>query len=372
MSNNNAYATLLTRPSYLAGVILLAYTLHKCSPSTPLIVLHTPGDTLPKACIDALELEAASSNIILRKVDHVKISMSEAKDEGDGGRGKEIGMVAERFADTWTKLRVFELHGMGFEKICFLDADMLVLRDPSEIVFKDAPWEDVDGHGVDKKMGLLAAHVCVCNLDGDSWAPGDWNRGNCAYTDSQWDEIPAVDPDSSTRGIFNSGTFVFHPSLALSVHVFSAFANTPPATLQAFQFPDQDFLNMVFRGKWRGLSWTVNALKTWRHWHPEMWRDDEVRVVHYIVDKPWAARVVRDGEGKMVAGYKGLDGETHGWWWEVWEEWKGRRLPDGKGEVEIVERWIIGEQGENKRDDLKTVGAGAQDFAKKWENGNSH
>ena len=47
-----------------------------------------------------------------------------------------------------------------------------------------------------------------------------------------------------------------------------------------------------------------------RYIHPDMWRDEEVVCLHYIVDKPWAGRVGLDG----VAGFKGKDGVTHTWY----------------------------------------------------------
>jgi inositol 3-alpha-galactosyltransferase len=63
-SGKNAYVTLLTRPSYLAGAILLAYTLNKHSPHTPLIITYTP-ETLPEPSVQAFRDEAKHSNIIL-------------------------------------------------------------------------------------------------------------------------------------------------------------------------------------------------------------------------------------------------------------------------------------------------------------------
>ena len=58
-----------------------------------------------------------------------------------------------------------------------------------------------------------------------------------------------------------------------------------------------------------------------RAWHPNVWRDDEVMGLHYIVDKPWEKRVASDG----IGGHLGRDGETHMWWWGVWDDWRGQR-----------------------------------------------
>ena len=94
--------------------------------------------------------------------------------------------------------------------------------------------------------------------------------------------------------------------------------------LSTYQFPDQDFLASYFLAKWIPLSWKFNALKTMENWHTNIWRDGEVRGLHYIVDKPWERRVASDG----IGGHLGRDGKTHSWWWDVWESWIKDRLED--------------------------------------------
>ncbi|KAF2200855.1 nucleotide-diphospho-sugar transferase [Delitschia confertaspora ATCC 74209] len=355
--NTNAYATLLTRPSYLAGTVILAYTLHKHSPTTPLIIFYTPS-TLPQNCISALGTESQYSNCVLRPVSHLKVPTPTS---GEDSRKNSSKLIAERFADTWTKLRVFEAYDMKekFEKICFLDSDMLIRRDPSPIVFSTPlPGED----------WTLATHVCVCNLDSDPWAPADWKRENCAYTGlthpSCVENPPPVSSTPPTHALFNSGCFVFQPSPALADKVMRTFESTPPETLSWYLFPDQDFLNQVFKGKWRALPYTVNALKTWRYWHKEMWRDGEVRVCHFIVDKPWAAELPEDQS--VGVGYKGRDGVTHRWWWDQFRNWDDERRGEGIGKKELEELlntvWSFTACG-NGRDELKAIGSQAQGFA---------
>lgn len=70
--------------------------------------------------------------------------------------------------------------------------------------------------------------------------------------------------------------------------------------------------------RWVPIGWQYNALKTSRYRHPSAWRDQEVRVLQYIVDKPWESRVDEVGE----AGYLGRDGETHRCWWKEYDEWE--------------------------------------------------
>lgn len=85
---NYAYTTLITRPSYLAGVIILAYTLRKHNSQYPLVVLYT--DALKEDSVTALQNEAEKLNLVLKKTeallprDNVKVTL-----------------IAERFGDTW-------------------------------------------------------------------------------------------------------------------------------------------------------------------------------------------------------------------------------------------------------------------------------
>jgi lipopolysaccharide biosynthesis glycosyltransferase len=350
-TGKDAYVTLLTRSSYLAGAILLAYTLNKHSPSTPLIITYTP-ETLPEASINAFKAEAKHSNIILHPVEHLRLPED----------GTEHGMVAERFIDTWTKLRVFDLYDLPqkFERICWLDADMMIFSNPSPLIFNsenDAFLTGGDG------MRTMAVHTCVCNLDHDSWAPPEWVPENCALTHlTSPSQLPPVHNSPSTFGNFNSGTFLYRPSQALSTFVLNKFQDLGNTRLRAMKFPDQDFLNEAFEDRWASLSWRTNALKTWRYWHTNIWRDDHVAVLHYIVDKPWAARVKEDG----TAGYLGKDGETHTWWWDEYAKWHAERTEQNEGELlEVVGRYVAGESGEENHE-MKAIGGGAQDFAKKW------
>ncbi|KAI4929156.1 hypothetical protein J4E85_005781 [Alternaria conjuncta] len=348
----NAYVTLLTRPSYLAGAILLAYTLHKHSPSTPLIITYTP-ETLPETCINAFKAEAAYSNIILHPVEHLRLPED----------GTEHGMVAERFIDTWTKLRVFDLWDMpggGFERICWLDADMMIFSNPSPLIFNKENDEYLKGGD---GMRTMAVHTCVCNLDHDSWAPAEWNPVNCAIAKlTAPDQLAEVKPEPYTLSNFNSGTFLYRPSKELSSFVLAKFEELGNTKLRAMKFPDQDFLNEAFDGRWSSLSWKTNALKTWRYWHENIWRDDQVAVLHYIVDKPWVARLDEDGK----AGYLGKDGVTHGWWWDEYDTWKRQREAQGEKDLlQIVGKYAAREDGVVD-EEMRAVGGGAQDFAKKW------
>lgn len=351
---NYAYCTLITRSSYLAGVVVLAHTLKESGSAYPLIVLYT--DSLPQSSLQVLQTESSKSNLILRPVSALLPR-----------KNVHVHLIAERFADTWTKLRVFQLHELkAWDKLCYLDADMIIRKNMDHVFEKQLPDTD----------WIAANHACVCNLDKDVWAPDDWTKENCAYTAVNHPQAlqnpTPVTPDSRpTWHLLNSGMFLFKPSSELWDKMLDFFNTTP--LLGEFKFPDQDFLAEFFRNKWMSLGWQFNALKTMRYWHENIWRDDEVVCLHYIVDKPWARRVSEDG----VAGYLGRDGTTHTWWWDEYESWRQERAKQGENEeLEIMRNHVakpVGDEGEES-EDMKAIGSQVQAFAnnKKTDSTDGH
>ncbi|KAI2606655.1 nucleotide-diphospho-sugar transferase [Hypoxylon sp. NC1633] len=343
-----AYATLITRDSYLAGVVILAETLRKTNAVYPLIVICTPS--VSRTASRALEIESSRGSFRIHRCEQLLPPET-----------VKIDLIAERFKDTWTKLRVFELY--DYDEILYLDADMAVLRNMDSVFETPLP----EGF-------LLANHACVCNLDLDPWAPEDWRPENCAYTNlshpSALSRPTQPGPESpGTHHLLNSGMFLFRPSKALWESMMAYFNTTP--LLSSFKFPDQDFLAHFFAGRWRALGWQYNAIKTMRYWHPNIWRDEEVVCLHYIVDKPWTKRVGEDG----IAGYKGRDGVTHGWWWDSYDAWEKDRIEnsqDGRELLSLVRRNVAppleqvdGWSGIELDPDMNALGAGVQAFANK-------
>jgi inositol 3-alpha-galactosyltransferase len=308
-SGRRCWVTLVTDQSYLPGVIILAHTLDQHRSKYPLIVQYT--DSLGRSAIAALEEEAQRYGRL--KLEMVTLLLPRKDQENTGS-------VAERFKDTFTKLRAFEVYKSGFTKAVFLDADMAVFQNPDDIFESKLPGED----------WLGANHACVCNLDHDSWAPPEWNKGNCAFTPlTDHDEVaaPITAAARPTYRLLNGGMFLFNPTGELWDRILQHFNTTDQ--LKNYQFPDQDFLAEFFRDKWYPLSWKYNALKTMRYWHPRIWRDDKLVVLHYIVDKPWERKLGPNG----IAGHLGRDGDTHGWWWTIYREWRANHIqsqPDSR------------------------------------------
>jgi lipopolysaccharide biosynthesis glycosyltransferase len=88
--------------------------------------------------------------------------------------------------------------------------------------------------------------------------------------------------------MLNSGLLVVNPSLKIFSQIRTAI-NTPKL-VNKYDFPDQGLLSDIYAGRWVPLPYIYNALKTmrWEGIHSTIWRDDCVKVVHYIfANKPW-------------------------------------------------------------------------------------
>jgi lipopolysaccharide biosynthesis glycosyltransferase len=103
----------------------------------------------------------------------------------------------------------------------------------------------------------------------------------------------------------NGGLQVVNPSNAVYELILSALAD--PKTMN-YEFADQSLLSDVFPGRWVALPYIYNALKTlrWSDVHAPIWRDDEVKNLHYILSpKPWENPKETQTEDTMK------------WWWDI-------------------------------------------------------
>lgn len=134
---------------------------------------------------------------------------------------------------------------------------------------------------------------------------------NCAFT-SQHEKPEEAQkagaaPDFGL-GMPNGGLQVVNPSKEVYQLILDQLSND---TSLDYDFADQSLLGDVFHGRWVALPYIYNALKTLRHKgvHDQIWRDDEVKNVHYILSpKPWDEK---PGEEKE---------ESHKWWHAVNQE----------------------------------------------------
>lgn len=207
---------------------------------------------------------------------------------------------------------------------------MIVMRNMDELMELDLPEE-----------WIAAVHVCACNPRRLAHYPKDWYvthtprttahsqydsriPENCAYTPllhpTGHTQPSSIEPSSPRPyTLLNSGAVVLTPSATVARSIVD-FLHTSPL-VPTFSFPDQDLLAAFFKGRWKPLPWVYNAFKTLRTIHKGLWRDEEVRCVHYILpDKPWKKRVRGDDVVDETT-------ETHKWWWEHFD-----KLVDGIGE----------------------------------------
>ncbi|KAJ1301035.1 hypothetical protein OPQ81_003456 [Rhizoctonia solani] len=275
----SAFVTLLTKPSYLPGVL----------------VLH-----------DSLVSKPVSSAEILR-LRGIKIRPVEAMGPEPGKWS--VDAHDSRFIDAWTKLRVFELY--EYERVVLLDADMLVRKNMDELMHLELPGDD----------WIAGAHACACNPRRLKHYPVDWIPENCAHTPMRHPVCLSSPPQITSEsprpyGLINSGLVVCTPSPRLAGDIES-FLKTSPR-IHEYAFADQDLISDFFTGRWKPLPYIYNALKTSRFTHPSMWRDDEVKCVHYVLDKPWMERPTWEND---VADAVRI---THSWWWEALERLERR------------------------------------------------
>lgn len=154
---------------------------------------------------------------------------------------------------------------------------------------------------------------------------------NCAYTPQRHpfaltEPTPVLPASIRTHALLNSGLVLLCPSKEVFEQMKDFLHSSP--LVPTFSFPDQDFLAEFYKGRWKPIGWQYNAIKTGRYEHPEMWRDEEVKNLHYIVKKPWDTG--RKG---------GLDEVTHGWWWDEFGNWQREMENGGKDELVRVVRY---------------------------------
>ncbi|GAA6061250.1 hypothetical protein JCM10212_000691 [Sporobolomyces blumeae] len=275
-----AWVTLLTKTSYLQGCLVLDHSLRRVSSKYPLVVFATPE--LPREARDILQ----HRGIKFREIEYIQ----------PPNNGKELDEHDKRFADTWTKLRCFEM--VEYDRVVMLDSDMVVVRNMDELM------------EMDLEPGWIAAsHACTCNPRKLAHYPKNWIPENCGHTYAKLTQ-PLLPSEFSkpTHDRLNSGLVVLSPS-AVTFSAMLDFLHHDPR-VSTYGFPDQDLLADFFHSRFLPLSYRYNALKTLRYCHAEMWRDEDVKNVHLILKKPWYNQLP---EGDP-------DYETHKWWWDAFNE----------------------------------------------------
>lgn len=204
-----------------------------------------------------------------------------------------------------------------------LDSDMLVLKNMDELMDLELDSPDMEGKG---NRVFAAGHACVCNPLKKPHYPTDWVPENCAFTTQHSSEKSAKagreapPTDASPLGYMNGGLQVVNPSQAVYQQIIE-YLNSDKAP--SLEFADQSLLSDLFRHRWVPLPYIYNALKTlrWQGVHAEIWKDEEVKNVHYILSpKPWDEDVELSDD-REEGGWKGkakdrsaATDESHRWW----------------------------------------------------------
>lgn len=246
-----AWVTLLTQPDYLVGVKALHRSLKQSNTRWPLVVMTT--EAIPQADRDALQ----AAGCVVQQVDPIYPN-----------RELEQHYASAQFGEVWTKLRTWQL--TAYERVVFLDADMLVLRNMDELFTLDLGSNQ-----------LAACHACRCNPNQIASYPASWQPENCHYT---WQDRNQPAP-ASLDNYLNGGFLVLKPDNAVYEQLAGRIAAIED--LKAYPFSEQDLLNEAFAGHWQPLPYIYNALKTLPFQHSRMWNEREVKNLHYILAKPW-------------------------------------------------------------------------------------
>ncbi|KAH7106713.1 nucleotide-diphospho-sugar transferase [Auriculariales sp. MPI-PUGE-AT-0066] len=279
-----AFVTLLTQSSYTAATLVLNHTLRLSGSRFRLYVMVS--SSLP-----------AQDRAILRRAG---IRMLEVKDLRPPLSKWHPNPADARFADTWLKLRAFDL--VQFSRVVLLDADMVLRANIDELMTKplEPGW-------------IAACPVCACNPEKRPHYPPDWKPANCPYTPLNHPEaataaMPITPNSPAPYRLLNSGNVVLTPRREDAERIQSLIATSD--MVSKFQFPDQDLLSHLFKSKWQPLPYVYNGIKPSRIHHAHMWRDEEVKVVHYVLpDKPWHRR--EWGNNPYATLYQ--------WWWDAYD-----------------------------------------------------
>ena len=272
LPSRRAWVTLLSDATYISGVCALFNSLLETETDYALIVMVTPSVPL------AVRTKLATIGCKMREVLPLMPRMSSTPH-----------YACAHFADCWAKLRMWDWE--EFDRLCYLDADMLVLKNMDELLCADEIMasqeslrlgEESMACGDSNSAGVIAACRSIHAVQ-ECFCPVAERKALCAYRPCALG-APAACP------YFNAGLLVLRPSSAVLAHMLHALET---CDLGAFPFAEQDFLNAYFRGLWHPLSWTYNASKALYASHRgrgQIWDLGMVKNVHYTMAKPWDLR----------------------------------------------------------------------------------
>jgi alpha-N-acetylglucosamine transferase len=233
MTEAHAYVTLVTNADYAKGAVALVRSLVLTGTKADIVVMHT-GGVLPEALAPVAALGARLAPVVLLPTStafNERHSRARQHEAAPFIKGEKPAFHTP--LDNFAKLRLWQL--AGYEKIVFLDADVLVLR----------------------------------NIDR-------------LFSYPEFSAAPNVYESLADFHRLNSGVFVACPSEA----IFSAMLERLDRPGAFWRRTDQTFLQEFFPD-WHGLPVFFNMLQYVWFNLPELWDWKSISVLHYQYEKPW-------------------------------------------------------------------------------------
>ncbi|WP_374425724.1 glycosyltransferase [Paracoccus sp. (in: a-proteobacteria)] len=251
--SNRAFATLATNSDYVIGAAALIRSLRRTGTTADLVVMYTdlPGGDLAR-------LSALGARL-------VQVDLLPTSDAFNALHGRDRLHGAAPFTkgekppfhtplDNFAKLRLWQL---DYERVVFIDADAIVLQNIDRLF--DYPE-------------FSAAPNVYESL-------GDFHR-------------------------LNSGVFTARPGAA----TFDAMLAHLDRPGQFWRRTDQTFLESYFPN-WHGLPVFDNMLQyVWMNL-PDLWRWQDIRILHFQYEKPWQMHAKVDDLSVLIELWRAHAGD---------------------------------------------------------------
>ena len=251
--SNRAFVTLATNSDYVIGAAALIRSLRRTGTTADLVVMYTdlPGDDLAR-------LSALGARL-------VQVDLLPTSDAFNALHGRDRLHGAAPFTkgekppfhtplDNFAKLRLWQL---DYERVVFIDADAIVLQNIDRLF--DYPE-------------FSAAPNVYESL-------GDFHR-------------------------LNSGVFTARPGAA----TFDAMLAHLDRAGQFWRRTDQTFLESYFPN-WHGLPVFDNMLQyVWMNL-PDLWRWQDIRILHFQYEKPWQMHAKVDDLSVLIELWRAHAGD---------------------------------------------------------------
>ena len=251
--SNRAFVTLATNSDYVIGAAALIRSLRRTGTTADLVVMYTdlPGDDLARLSVLGARL--------------VQVDLLPTSDAFNALHGRDRLHGAAPFTkgekppfhtplDNFAKLRLWQL---DYERVVFIDADAIVLQNIDRLF--DYPE-------------FSAAPNVYESL-------GDFHR-------------------------LNSGVFTARPGAA----TFDAMLAHLDRPGQFWRRTDQTFLESYFPN-WHGLPVFDNMLQyVWMNL-PDLWRWQDIRILHFQYEKPWQMHAKVDDLNVLIELWRAHAGD---------------------------------------------------------------